>query len=345
MSQQLGVGVLGAGPVTQAIHLPTLATLHDRFRVVHVMDVDGAVAAAVAARTGARSTTDVQTLLDDPAVDLVAVCSPHQFHAEQVEAAAAAGKRGVLCEKPLATTVEQAQRIADVSAGSGMPIVVGAMHVHDPAFVAASRAWGRLPDEATLVRVLVYLPSNDEMVDLSTELAAPPPAPPDPGDLSVPETQAALVRGGVLGLATHNLPLVRRFVPSVEEVVSAGQVPPFGYELTFRSGDTVAQLLALMPGQWRPEWRVHAYGPDMELDVAFPPSYVLAGSATATLTTTASTTSWRFPHNGYQAEWIHLADVVSGRAELAVPVQAAVDDLLYALALADGADTVILEKR
>ena len=90
---------------------------------------------------------------------------------------------------------------------------------------------------------------------------------------------------------------------------------------------------------------MHAYGPDTGLDIAFPPSYVLAGSATATLTTSTSTTSWRFPHNGYQAEWIHLADVVSGRAELAVPVQAAVDDLLYALALADGADTVILEKR
>src|SRR5207247_5670149 len=142
----LGVGVIGAGPVTQAIHLPTLATLADRLRVVHVMDVDGAVAAAVAARTGARSTTDVQALLDDAAVDVVAVCSPHQFHAEQVEAATKAGKRGILCEKPLATTVEQAQRIADVSASSGVPVVVGAMHVHDPAFVAASRAWGTLPD-------------------------------------------------------------------------------------------------------------------------------------------------------------------------------------------------------
>ena len=52
------------------------------------MDLDEGVARSVAARTGARSTTDVQVLLDDPAVDVVAVRSPHQFHAEQVEAAA-----------------------------------------------------------------------------------------------------------------------------------------------------------------------------------------------------------------------------------------------------------------
>jgi myo-inositol 2-dehydrogenase / D-chiro-inositol 1-dehydrogenase len=345
VSDPLGVGFIGAGPVTQAIHLPTLATMADRFRVVHVMDVDAAVAAAVAARTDCRSTTDVQVLLDDRAVEVVAICSPHQFHAEQVEAAAKAGKRGILCEKPLATTVEQAQRIADISASSGIPVVVGAMHVHDPAFVAASQAWGNLPEDATLVKVMTYLPSNDELVELSTDLAAPAPAPRPPGDLSAPATRAAAVRAGILGLATHNLPLVRRFVPSVEQVLSAGFVAPFGYELTFRSGDTVAQLLALMPGRWRPDWSVHTFGSGSELHVRFPPSYVLAGSATATLSTGFSETSWRYPRNGYQAEWLHLADVVEGHSDLAVSVQTAVDDLLYALQLADGADTLILEQR
>jgi myo-inositol 2-dehydrogenase / D-chiro-inositol 1-dehydrogenase len=345
MSDPLGVGVIGAGPAAQAIHLPTLATMADRFRVVHVMDVDEAVASAVAARAGARSTTDVQVLLDDRAVDVVVICSPHQFHAEQVEAAAKAGKRGILCEKPLATTVEQAQRIAEISASSGIPVVVGAMHVHDPAFVAASRAWGTLPEEATLVKVVVYLPSNDEMVELSTDLAAPAPAPGPPGELSAPESRAAAVRAGILGLAIHNLPLVRRFVPSIEQVLSAGFVPPSGYELTLRGGGTVAQLLALMPGRWRPEWSLHAFGSGSELHVQFPPSYVLGGSATASLRTDHSETSWRYPRNGYQAEWLHLADVVEGHTDLAVPVQTAVDDLLYALHLADGADALILEQR
>jgi hypothetical protein len=81
MSKPLGVGIIGAGPVTQAIHLPTLASLGDRLKVVHIMDVNAEVGALVASRTGARSTTSVQTLLEDPEVDVVAICSPGQFHA------------------------------------------------------------------------------------------------------------------------------------------------------------------------------------------------------------------------------------------------------------------------
>jgi myo-inositol 2-dehydrogenase/D-chiro-inositol 1-dehydrogenase len=151
----LGVGILGAGPVTQAIHLSTLA---DRLQVVHVMDVDERVAATVADRTGARATTKMEQLLDDPTVDVVAICSPHQFHADQVAAAADAGKRGILCEKPLATTVEQAQRIADLSKSSGIPVVVGAMHAYDPAWAAVQRHWGTLP-ESTSLCPLGHLPS------------------------------------------------------------------------------------------------------------------------------------------------------------------------------------------
>ena len=50
------------------------------------------------------------------------------------------GKRGILCEKPLATTVAEAQLIADASARTGVPVVVGAMHVYDPAFAAAQKS-------------------------------------------------------------------------------------------------------------------------------------------------------------------------------------------------------------
>ena len=141
MSQPLGIGFLGAGPVTQAIHLPTLARIGDLFTVSHITDINLEIAASVAARVGSRHSTSLDALLDDPSVDVVAVCSPHQFHADQVIAACRAGKRAVLCEKPFAMSGEEASRIAAVSAETGVPIVVGAMHTFDPGWRAAAGNW------------------------------------------------------------------------------------------------------------------------------------------------------------------------------------------------------------
>jgi myo-inositol 2-dehydrogenase/D-chiro-inositol 1-dehydrogenase len=138
----VGVGFIGAGPVTQAIHLPTLATLADRLHVAHVMDVDEPLAAAVATRVGARSTTEVDELLADPDVGVVAICSPHRFHAEQVEAACAAGKRAILCEKPLAVDYDGVARIVAASQASDVPVIVGTIHVYDPAVAAARLSSG-----------------------------------------------------------------------------------------------------------------------------------------------------------------------------------------------------------
>ena len=76
---------------------------------------------SAAARAGAEPAQSMQAVLDHPGVDVVAVCSPHQFHAEQVAAICAAGKRGILCEKPLATTEAEAEEIRKVVDGRGDP--------------------------------------------------------------------------------------------------------------------------------------------------------------------------------------------------------------------------------
>jgi hypothetical protein len=76
--------------------------------------------------------------------------------------------------------------------------------------------------------------------------------------------------------------------------------------------------------------------------VTYPPSFVLAGSATASLTTeSAGTRTWESSANGYQAEWLHLADVVEGRSEPLVGLSPAVADLVYALDLADDAAALL----
>lgn len=323
----LGVGILGCGPVTQAIHLPTLATLTGRLRVVHVMDVDARAAGDVGARAGARWTTNVGELLADPEVEVVAVCSPHEFHAEQVEAACAAGKKAVLCEKPLAVDEQQAERIALASRSSGVPVVVGTMHVYDPAVRAAAAEWGDLAATARLVRSVILLPPNERFIELSTEMQPAPPAIPETMSPDVP------LSGRILTLATHDLPLIRGFAPVVDDIHVARPLTPSGYDIAYRSGEVTVQLLASFHGHWRPDWTLAVWGTGLDLHIEFPPSYVLAGSATVTLRTPSCDRRWSLPESGYQAEWQHVADIADELCAPAVEVEEAAADLRYALDL------------
>ncbi|MEV7391327.1 Gfo/Idh/MocA family oxidoreductase [Streptomyces sp. NPDC091215] len=332
----LGVGFIGAGPVTQAIHLPHLAGLSDRLRTVHVMDVDPGTAEAVAARTGARASTSVAELLADPRVDVVAVCSPHSFHAEQAEACVRAGKKAILVEKPFATTVGDAERIAHVSAEAGVPVVVGAMHTYDPAYLAAAHHWNDLPATARHIRSVIQLPPNSRYETLATQLHGTPPPPPT-ADLTSPDGRTALMSGLILGLAIHNLPLVRRFLPEVEAVDHAILLDPAGYSVTLHGPDgRTAELVGHIGHSWRPEWTFEAWGADTSLHLDFTPSYVRAGSAEATVRTPEGTRSFGpFPHNGYAAEWLHLADLANGVTDPLHSPKDLVEDLAYAIRLAD----------
>jgi predicted dehydrogenase len=336
--QPLGVGIIGAGAVTQAIHLPALATLSDRLRVAHVFDVDAATAAEVASRVGARGGTSLDELFADPEVDVVAICSPHQFHADQIEAACAAGKRGILCEKPLAMTVAEAERIAKATSASGVPLIVGAMHAWDPAFRAAADAWGDLPDTVRAVRSTIYLPKNSDMTTLATDLFVPAgPARPTSVPAAPLEAELGKISSGVFGLATHATPLIRRLVPGISAVRHARGLKPWGYSINYEDGERSVSLVALLGGAWAPHWTLDAWGDTTELHVSFPPSYVMTGSSEATLRGSGGSRTWRFDRNGYQMEWLHLADVVDARTPLAVPATAAVEDLRHAVALADAA--------
>jgi len=344
MNRTLGVGFVGAGPVTQAIHLPHLAALSDRLHVAHVMDVNAGTAAAVAARAGAgtRHGTSVEALLDDGDVDVVAICSPHAFHAEQAEAAIRAGKKAVLVEKPFATTVEDAERIAKLSTESGVPLIVGAMHTYDPAYLAAATRWDQLPAEARHIRSVIQLPPNARFEELATQLHGTPPGPPR-RDLSDPGQRATALRGSVLGLAIHDLPLVRRFLPDLDRVGEADLLAPFGYRITLHGPDgRTAELLGHMGTAWRPEWTFEVWSATTALHAGFTPSYVRAGSAEVSLSTPGGRMCFGPDgRNGYEAEWVHLADLASGAAQPRHTPGDLVADLAYAIDVADRAAAIL----
>lgn len=128
-----GVGIIGAGAIGR-VHADNLARRTVGARVVAVMDVDAERAETVAAASGAgRVYADAAALIDDPEVDAVLIASPDATHAEFTLACIGAGKP-VLCEKPLATTAADAERVlrAEVAAGRRL-LQVGFMREYDPA--------------------------------------------------------------------------------------------------------------------------------------------------------------------------------------------------------------------
>ncbi len=321
--------------MTQAIHIPTLARLADLFTVVNVMDVVPTVAETVAARVGARASTRLDEVLDDPSVDVVAICSPPQFHADQVEAAIRAGKRAILCEKPFTVSRVEAERLALLSQEANVPIVVGAMHVFDPGWLAAAQEWDEPSTAVRFVRSSIVLPLNARYENWATQIH-PRSRGGEQSSTHDMRSQAAALRDGVLTLAIHNLPLVRRFAPEIERVVFAKSLLPYGYAITLDAGNRIVELLGLMHKQWRPEWTLDVWAEATSLHVAFPPSYVQAGSATATVSRPdRSRVFGPYATNGYLGEWRHLWELVDGGGQPPEEIATIVDDLSYAIGIAD----------
>jgi 1,5-anhydro-D-fructose reductase (1,5-anhydro-D-mannitol-forming) len=105
----IGWGIVGLGRIADAEIAPAIAASPNG-TLVGVVSRDADRAAQFAERHGARSAlTDYEALLADPDVDAVYVATPNALHADQVVAAARAGKH-VLCDKPLATSVADAER-------------------------------------------------------------------------------------------------------------------------------------------------------------------------------------------------------------------------------------------
>ncbi|MFG2126406.1 Gfo/Idh/MocA family protein [Streptomyces sp. NPDC048751] len=146
-----------AGRVFELPRRPVLAAICGR---------DAAAVRAAADRHGwAAAETDWRALIARDDIDVVDICTPGDSHAEIALAALAAGKH-VLCEKPLANTVEEAERMtyaAEEAYARGQVAMVGFNYRRVPATALARRmvAEGRL---GTLRHVRVtYL--QDWLVD------------------------------------------------------------------------------------------------------------------------------------------------------------------------------------
>jgi predicted dehydrogenase len=102
------------------------------FQLCCVCDSDPERLRPVAARyPAARPTTDVNNLFEDASIDAVYISTPVSTHFDLVQRALDSGKH-VLVEKPLATTVEQAEALATLAAAKGLTLMVGHTFVFSP---------------------------------------------------------------------------------------------------------------------------------------------------------------------------------------------------------------------
>ncbi len=141
MSAPLGVAIVGAGIIGRN-HAAAIAR-QPRLRVAAVVDPDAVARdALVTAASGATGYATLADALADPAVDVVAICTPSGLHAADAEAALAAG-RHVLVEKPVDVTLPPARSLAAaaaLAAQRGQVTAVVSQHRFDPASVAVARA-------------------------------------------------------------------------------------------------------------------------------------------------------------------------------------------------------------
>lgn len=339
-----GVGIIGSGPGVAALHAPTLARTDGDFRLVHVSDAGSGRAAVIAERFGARASAGVETLLADPDVDVVAVCSPPSLHAEHVRASLAAGRRAIFCEKPLADTAEEAERLVAECAAVGALLVVGTNHLFDPAWARATHHLRALDGRISAVTVTLCLSPNDRYHALTTGEPLPAgPAPKRPPlDLDDPAQSAAVVRRLVAGLGVHDLPLVRDLVPSAPELVWARPVAPIGFDLALRAHDALVRFTTVMlPEGADSLWRVTVATASARIEVEFPPPFVHVGGARTTVRDAAGVHTV-YPidrHDGYEREWRALAALLRGEAAMEYDELRA--DAAFVTAIADAAAAAV----
>jgi myo-inositol 2-dehydrogenase/D-chiro-inositol 1-dehydrogenase/scyllo-inositol 2-dehydrogenase (NAD+) len=130
-------GVLGVAKIATAKVIPAIQRAR-HCEVVAIASRDGVRASAAAAAHGIRRSYDsYEALLADPDVDAVYIPLPNHLHVPWTTRAAEAGKH-VLCEKPLASTLEEAWRIQAAADGSSGALVMGVMRRFDAGFARAA---------------------------------------------------------------------------------------------------------------------------------------------------------------------------------------------------------------
>ena len=136
VDRPVNVALIGAGLIG-AFHAESLARRIPGARLAAVADALPGRAEAVARQLGCpRWATDYRSLLADSELEAVVVATTAQAHVDAIVAAAGAGK-AVFCEKPIAHTLQEADRAITACRAAGVPLQIGFQRRFDAAYRAA----------------------------------------------------------------------------------------------------------------------------------------------------------------------------------------------------------------
>ena len=144
------LAVIGAGIIAKSFMeaAPSVADLE----VALICDINESAARALAHPHGIPTATDYRAALANSAIDAVYIALPHHLHAESAVAAAEAGKH-ILLEKPMANSLDEADRILAACDAAGVKLMLGFTH----RFHSELETARRLIDAGQLGRITMAL--------------------------------------------------------------------------------------------------------------------------------------------------------------------------------------------
>jgi len=175
-----------------------------------VCDIRPDVAEAAATSLGASRTPDYRTLLEDSSIDAVVITTPEFLHAEQTIAAAEYGKH-VLCEKPMARTLAEADAMIEAASTAGVQLMIA----HSRRFTERYRRLHALRQDGAVGDVLLVRENERRARSASPQSGVPVPGwRPDPEKLTTWYAQARYAAGTAFHIGVHEMDLLRWFAGS-----------------------------------------------------------------------------------------------------------------------------------
>ncbi len=144
------IGIIGCGKIAQVRHIPEYAE-NPYAELAGFYDLNTQRAAELATQYGGKAYESAEAMLADPAIDAVSVCVANHAHAPITIAALKAGKH-VLCEKPMATTLEECEEMVKTAHEAGKFLMIG----HNQRLAKAHAVAKELIDQGMIGRIITF---------------------------------------------------------------------------------------------------------------------------------------------------------------------------------------------